>query len=226
MKKRIPTFVAGMVTMALIGSIGFTALATTGQLTITVDPVNIQVNGATFAPTDAKGNSVPVFALNGTTYAPLRALAEAYGLEVGYDKGSNMATVGEKGTIPTPTTEPTTPVDPNRVPDITVDELKAMFKFDETFELNGNNDYLFMYCGDRAIDEFNEWWGALNKDDIKVAITSWAKDFYTTEYTGDKPISIGLYNKSAMGTTMLYARIYYNPIDGASNFRLNWNYSK
>lgn len=34
------------------------------------------------------------FTYNGTTYAPLRALAEAYGLEVGYDAEKKMATVG------------------------------------------------------------------------------------------------------------------------------------
>ena len=93
--KRIPTFLAGMLTMALVGGLGASALAASGQLTITVDPVNVQVNGATFQPKDANGGDVPVFAYNGTTYAPLRALAEAYGLEVGYDANSNMATVAE-----------------------------------------------------------------------------------------------------------------------------------
>lgn len=93
MKKRIPTFLSGMLTMALIGGLGVTAMAATGQMTITVDPISIQVNGQTFTPQDANGANVPVFAYNGTTYAPLRALAEAYGLEVGYDAEANMATV-------------------------------------------------------------------------------------------------------------------------------------
>lgn len=101
MKKRLPTFLSGMLTMALIGGLGVTALAATGQMTITVDPVNIQVNGQTFQPKDANGADVPVFAYNGTTYAPLRALAEAYGLTVGYDQEANMATVGEVDTTPT-----------------------------------------------------------------------------------------------------------------------------
>ena len=51
--------------------------------TLTVDPINITVGGKEFLPTDANGENVPVFAYNGTTYAPLRALAEAYGLSVG-----------------------------------------------------------------------------------------------------------------------------------------------
>ena len=99
-KKNLPPFIAGMATMALAGSLCASALSATGQLTVTVDPVNIQVNGQTFQPKDAQGNSVPVFAYNGTTYAPLRALAEAYGLEVGYDAEAKMATVNQPSSGP------------------------------------------------------------------------------------------------------------------------------
>lgn len=97
MKKQIPSFVSGMLTMALIGSLSVGALAATGHMTIEVDPINVQVNGQVFAPKDANGNAVPVFTYNGTTYAPLRALAESFGLEVGYDSTANMATVSQPG---------------------------------------------------------------------------------------------------------------------------------
>ncbi len=100
MKTRIPTFLTGMFTMLLLGTLTISALAISGRMTIEVDPVNIQVNGVTFQPKDAGGNDVPVFAYNGTTYAPLRALAEAYGLDVWYDSDSNMASVGPKGSMP------------------------------------------------------------------------------------------------------------------------------
>ena len=70
-----------------------TAQAMTKQTNITVTPINIEVNGEVFQPKDANGKNVPVFAYNGTTYAPLRALAEAYGLTVGYDGTKNLATV-------------------------------------------------------------------------------------------------------------------------------------
>lgn len=63
---------------------------------IKVDPsIKILVNGEEFKPKDANGNDVMTFTYNGTTYAPLRALAEAYGLEVGYDAEKRMATVSE-----------------------------------------------------------------------------------------------------------------------------------
>lgn len=92
-----------------------TALAATG-LTITVDPtIKIMVNGELFTPKDATGKEVMIFAYNGTTYAPLRAMAEAFGLEVGYDATTKMAAVGAKGTLPqTPvaTPEPSVPPTP------------------------------------------------------------------------------------------------------------------
>lgn len=93
MKSQFKGFISGILTTVLVGTIAVSALAASGRMTIEVDPINIQVNGETFAPKDANENPVPVFAYNGTTMAPLRALAEAYGLEVGYDATANMATV-------------------------------------------------------------------------------------------------------------------------------------
>lgn len=76
-----------------------TSILAAGQLmTIDVDPsIKILVDGEEFHPKDANGNDVMTFSYNGTTYAPLRALAEAYGLEVGYDSDRRMATVSSSG---------------------------------------------------------------------------------------------------------------------------------
>jgi hypothetical protein len=81
---------------AMLAAICFAA----GQLvSINVDPsIKILVNGQEFHPKDVKGNDVMTFTYNGTTYCPLRALAEAYGLEVGYDSNLKMATVSQPGT--------------------------------------------------------------------------------------------------------------------------------
>lgn len=91
-------FLSGVLCATLVFSLALSALAISGKMTIEVDPINVQVNGEVFQPTDVTGKEVPVFAYQGTTYAPLRALAEAYGLEVGYDASANMATVTEPGT--------------------------------------------------------------------------------------------------------------------------------
>ena len=100
MKRRFASFLSGFLACALIVGVSVSALAISGRMTIEVDPINIQVNGVTFQPTDVNGKDVPVFAYNGTTYAPLRALAEAYGLTVGYDAETNMATVTDPETAP------------------------------------------------------------------------------------------------------------------------------
>lgn len=99
MKKRIPSFLAGVITTLLILTLSVTALAASGKITLEVSPINVLVNGEEFKPKDAQGNDVLVFVYNGTTYAPLRALAEAYGLQVGYDTERGIATVNNPVTV-------------------------------------------------------------------------------------------------------------------------------
>lgn len=108
MKKYFSGLVTGIALTLLVGNLVVGALAISGRMTIEVDPVNLRVNGEVFAPADANGAPVPVFAYNGTTYAPVRALAEAYGLEVGYDAATNMATVVDPEAKPITTPAPDT----------------------------------------------------------------------------------------------------------------------
>lgn len=84
--------------LASVFALSFAAscFAAGSLVSINVDPsIKILVNGEIFSPKDANGNDVMTFTYNGTTYAPLRAMAEAFGLEVGYDADRRMATVGE-----------------------------------------------------------------------------------------------------------------------------------
>lgn len=57
--------------------------------------VNIYVDGVELIPTDANGNQVEVFAYNGTTYIPLRAVSQALGKAVTYDGSTQTAYVGK-----------------------------------------------------------------------------------------------------------------------------------
>ena len=102
-----------ILTVGAACALAVTSFAAGNMISISVDPsVRILVNGSEFQPKDANGNDVMTFIYNGTTYAPLRALAEAYGLEVGYDAARNMATVSEPGkTYDTPAV----PVQPGTV---------------------------------------------------------------------------------------------------------------
>lgn len=96
MKDRVKGFVIGVVVCVLVFSFAFGALA--ASQTIAIDPIKVMVNGEEFHPKNVNGEDVLVFVYEGTTYAPLRALAEAYGLEVGYDAATNMATVSKPST--------------------------------------------------------------------------------------------------------------------------------
>lgn len=127
-------FLSGFLSCALIMGLSLSALAISGRMTIEVDPINIQVNGQTFAPTDVNGKEVPVFAYQGTTYAPLRALAEAYGLEVGYDAAANMATVADPEAKPvnTPAPDTTAKLDYS---DWSAEDEAAYQEFKEKWEL-------------------------------------------------------------------------------------------
>lgn len=83
--KRITYFLSGALAALLISSATVSAFAAGGLITLNVQPAQVMVNGEVFQPNDAQGRDALVFTYNGTTYAPVRALAEAYGLTVGYD---------------------------------------------------------------------------------------------------------------------------------------------
>lgn len=87
------------VSLALSLGLGAAALAAGGMQTIEVlSGMKVLVNGEEFTPTDVHGSAVDVFAYNGTTYVPIRAMSEAFGLEVGYDAERQAALVnGELG---------------------------------------------------------------------------------------------------------------------------------
>lgn len=110
MKKRFPSFLAGFLSAILLIALSAAAYAADAWTkTIEVGTINVLVNGKEFKPTDPNGKPVDIFVYNGTTYAPLRALAEAYGLTVGYDQERNLATVTSPGVQTSPSQTSTKP---------------------------------------------------------------------------------------------------------------------
>ena len=140
-------FCSIFICLALLFSLTTPALAAQNQ-TITVSPIDVIVGGKVFLPTDVTGKDVPIFVYNGTTYVPLRALAEAYGLTVGYNAEKNLGTingtpsadfVGSKG-ISQALTEPTTLT----VSPIDIEVNGAVF---QPKDANGNPVSVFVYNG-------------------------------------------------------------------------------
>ena len=157
MKRKITILTALLLAVVLTAAITSTALASDGSMTITIHPIRILVNGETFRPTDVNGNEVMVFTVNGTTYAPLRALAEAYGLEVGYDAAKHIATVNSPDRLP---------VAVPSVPEAR--DFAAYWTVEEKPVTNYGDEKVFTatYNGGLGMAEFKSWWKSLSSEEI------------------------------------------------------------
>ena len=147
MKKNVLSFVSGMIAMLLLAGLPVTALAASGAIRIEVSPISVLVDGEVFRPKDANGNDVMVFTYNGTTYAPLRALAEAYGLEVGYDGERNIAPIADTGYA----------------------GFEKQWTVKEKPVTNYGDEKIFTvtYSGDLSRSEFKAWWKSYDLSTIK-----------------------------------------------------------
>lgn len=59
--------------------------------------IKILLNGKELTPTDANGNTVEPFTIDGTTYLPVRAVASALGLNVGWDDTTKTVVLDDLG---------------------------------------------------------------------------------------------------------------------------------
>ena len=158
MKKNVLSFISGMIAMLLLAGLPVAALAASGAIRIEASPISVLVDGEVFQPKDAKGNDVMVFTYNGTTYAPLRALAEAYGLEVGYDGERNIATVSKQ---PAQTQAP--------IADTGYAGFEKQWTVKEKPVTNYGDEKIFTvtYSGDLSRSEFKAWWKSYDLSTIK-----------------------------------------------------------
>lgn len=155
MMKRVFAFLSGTIVMLLMIALPTTALAASGAIQIEVNPISVLVDGKVFQPTDAHGNDVMVFTYQGTTYAPLRALAEAYGLEIGYDAERHIATVNRptaKGQAPITGTD--------------YASFERCWTVKEKPVTNYGNEKIFTvtYSGNLSMNEFKVWWKSFDQD--------------------------------------------------------------
>lgn len=159
--KRITYFLSGALVALLISSATVSAFAATDLLTLNVQPAQVMVNGAVFQPKDAQGHDALVFTYNGTTYAPVRALAEAYGLTVDYDAARNMATVTSN---------------PQSLKN--TDSFPAQWTVTEKPVTRYGNEHIFtaIYSGPLSMDEFKSWWKSINADALKAQAEQMALD--------------------------------------------------
>lgn len=97
MKKILSVLLALCLTLSL----GVTALASNGtkDVQITYRGIRIVVNGQLVNPVDANGKSTEPFIIDGTTYLPVRAVAGALGLEVGWDNATSTVSLRSGGEV-------------------------------------------------------------------------------------------------------------------------------
>ncbi|MBE6910482.1 MAG: copper amine oxidase N-terminal domain-containing protein [Ruminococcaceae bacterium] len=96
------SFLLGVLVTVLVFALALPAAARSGSKTAELFYRNIKINfnGTQITPKDANGNTVEPFIIDGTTYLPVRAVANALGLNVGWDEGTStvLLSTGPNGT--------------------------------------------------------------------------------------------------------------------------------
>lgn len=156
--KNIRYFFTGALTALVLFGSSISVMAADGALSISVYPTKVMVNGQAFQPTDSLGNPVPIFSYDGTTYAPIKALANAYGLDVGYNTETKLVTVSGS-TENTPT---------HRFADCW--QVSAKPNSGSTEEI-----YTATYCGPLNLEQFKLWWKAQNIAAMESSAAEMAK---------------------------------------------------
>ncbi|MBP3337194.1 MAG: hypothetical protein J6L59_02160 [Clostridia bacterium] len=98
MKKRLQGLIAGALIGIILTSGGVFAKQVTETAELFYNNIKISLNGKQLQPKDADGNYVEPFIINGTTYLPVRAVANALGINVGWDSNTNTVVLSNQKT--------------------------------------------------------------------------------------------------------------------------------
>jgi len=124
MKKLISLALA----LCLVFSLGISASATASieKVDITYRNIKLELDGDVFIPCDENGKTVEPFIMKatGTTYLPVRALAQALGLSVGWDGKTSTVILSSDGEVKTGTDSSAFPAGDKNV-EITYRDIKV-----------------------------------------------------------------------------------------------------
>ena len=97
MKEKLKGIFIGVVIGMMLAS---TSYAIVGTITkeLTYNNIKITLNGNEVNPTDANGNYAEPFIIEGTTYLPVRGIANVLGLHVDWDGESNTVVINTENT--------------------------------------------------------------------------------------------------------------------------------
>ncbi|MBR2021897.1 MAG: hypothetical protein IJ939_05615 [Clostridia bacterium] len=107
MKNKLSGFIAGIMVTILVLSASFAVFGDnlSKKVEIVYRNIKICIDGTFFEPKDAGGNPVEPFILDGTTYLPVRAVANAIGKDVAWDSSTSTVYLGKKPELPKEETE-------------------------------------------------------------------------------------------------------------------------
>lgn len=85
--------------LVLVVVLTTTVFATVGSRTAELfyNNIKVMINGKEVVPTDANGNTIEPFIIEGTTYLPVRGVASALGLNVGWDAETSTVLLDNPG---------------------------------------------------------------------------------------------------------------------------------
>ncbi len=94
---KMKNVLTGILTVGLLAGLAVPAAAADSVNTVSYRAVDIVVNGDRIHPKDANGAPVEPFLYQGTTYLPVRSVANALGLDVGWEDGTVILTSNGSG---------------------------------------------------------------------------------------------------------------------------------
>ena len=96
MKKRLQGIIIGVLVCAILFSVSVLAAGNSKMIEAFYTGIRLFVDGGEYIPTDANGKVVEPFIYNGTTYLPVRAVANAFGKDVIWDGANQIVYLGKK----------------------------------------------------------------------------------------------------------------------------------
>ncbi|WP_176835593.1 MULTISPECIES: stalk domain-containing protein [unclassified Paenibacillus] len=159
----IPLSIGGMIAAGAAGAYAASNLQTI-QAYLN-HGIAIEVNGAAFSAADNEGTKLPPITYEGSTYLPVRAVAEALKVPISYDEQQNKVSIGTgAGTeSPPPAAGTNRDVRPAYLPpDL---PLPADFKIVTSVDSseNGKKSFTFNYLSKESVDAL----GLLYKNYVK-----------------------------------------------------------
>ena len=161
MKEKLKGIITGIVIGALLVPTVFAAVNTITK-EIFYKNIKIILDGAEITPTDANGTYIEPFIMDGTTYLPVRGIASALGLDVGWDGNTNTVKLSrDKGT------GDVTPDDIAKVGDVvhnnngikvTLTEVKNLNASNLQYKFlieNLNDEIILIYSDDMYVNDFS-----------------------------------------------------------------------